>query len=352
MSWLAFVFSICAACSNGNDESAESTSSSLDANEFIIGSTSHETLFHDKMQFTREDLISGSTNCSDILDENHIEDQIITWPPELKRYLIEVLEQFPRPDLVSESVHGIYLVTDAALVDQKSMTTAAGLACDRGIDYKGIIFLNYNSMMKKRMPQGVANWQNSRSKTNKFIEVKEGDTAAITLMHEIFHAIDVKMLMHGTPDNIQKRAHFKSRSWVGNVPKHRRGEILSLNDNGNTDSTASDHRCRHPIHFHSELNLITNGSDPKSLAKELQNLQDQSNFIVPYTMASPAEDFAETLTVYYFGVFFQSWQKRTVSLENKPIFVHDTELILRTKKQQIDKACAAAQLVFGDCQLR
>ena len=305
-------------------------------------------LFHDEMQFTREDLINGSTNCSDMLDEAHIEDRIVTWPTELKTYFLKVLSRFPKQELISQSVHGIYLVTDASMIDRKNSTTAAGLACDRGGDFKGIIFLNYNSMVKKRSALGIGTWQDSTSKSNKFIDVSEGDGAAITLMHEIFHAIDIKMFMHGTPEDIQKRVDVKNKSWIGNEPKFKRGAILALSDSDSPDSLAHDRHCTHPIHTGLGLTSI---ADPNALATELEYLQEETNFIVPYTMASPAEDFAETLTVYYFGVYYQSWQKRTVSFEEKPLFVHDTELILRTKSKHTIKTCAAAELVFGDCGL-
>jgi hypothetical protein len=97
--------------------------------------------------------------------------------------------------------------------------------------------------------------------------------------------------------------------------------------------------------------MVNSGADPMLLANELKDLQDRSNFIVPYSLASPAEDFAETLTVYYFGVYYQSWQKRTVSAGKQPLFVHDTEKILQTKTQHIDKTCAAAELIFDECKL-
>jgi hypothetical protein len=300
------------------------------------------------MQFTRDDLLNGSTNCSDIFDETHIEDHIVRWPPELKAYFLNVLSRFPKLELISNSVHGIYLVTDESMKDPLNNTTAAGLACDRGVDFKGIIFLNYNSMVKKRLAKGVGSWQESRTKSNKFIDVNEGDGAAITLMHEIFHAIDVKMFMHGNADDLKKRLDLKNKSWVGNIPKFRRGAILALSD-GNQEIFGQDRRCTHPEHF--GLGLTSN-DDPTSLASELRYLQEQTNFLVPYTMASPAEDFAETLTVYYFGNYYKSWPKRTVSVEKKSLFVHDTELILRTKKQHIEKTCAAAELVFGNCKLR
>ncbi len=340
---------ICAGCSNGDDQAQdEEISSIFDINDTHQSNQLLDDLFHDTMQFTRDDLQTGSTNCTDILDEGHIEDRIITWPSEVKNYFLENLSKFPNPDLISQSVHGIYLVTDATLYDQKSKTTAAGLACDRGSDFKGIIFLNYNSVIKRRSSLGIGAWQETRSKTNKYIDIIEGDTASITLMHEIFHAIDIKLFMHGTPENLQKRENLKSKSWIGDEPIFKRGPIIALNGSDDASADSTDHRCTHPIH--SGLSL-TAGSSAEELAAELKRLQEQTNFIVPYTMASPAEDFAETLTVYYFGVFHQSWQKRTVSFEKKPLFVHDTESILRTKKQHIDKTCALAKLVFGRCEL-
>jgi hypothetical protein len=339
---------LCVGCSSGLTDSTKDSSNTLDASEYTFDAT-FDDLFHDQMQFTRDDLISGSTNCSDIINELHIEDAIVTWPNELKDYLLEVLNRFPKPEIISQAVHGIYLVTDNALVDEVSNTTAAGLACDRGSDFKGIIFLNFNTMIRKRNSIGVGIWQNSRTKSNKHVEVSEGDLAAITLMHEIFHAIDIKMFSHGSTADLQKRTNFKNRSWVGNEPKFKKGAIVALNGQDFTDELTRHRRCTHPIH--SGFSFANTDADPKSLAEELKDLQDRSNFIVPYSMASPAEDFAETLTVYYFGVFYQSWQKRVVSAGKKPLFVHDTENILRTKPQHIEKTCAAAELIFGECKL-
>jgi hypothetical protein len=343
-----FLF-ICASCSNGQEDPSDgSVSQTLDASENSPSESALNDLFHNEMRFTRDDLMNGATNCSDILDEDHIEDHILSWPPELRSYFLDVLSEFPGLELISNSVHGIYLVTDESLQDPINNTTAAGLACDRGSDFKGIIFLNYNSMVKKRLEKGIGTWQESRTKSHKFVNVNQGDGAAITLLHEIFHAIDIKMFMHGNAENFARRTDLKNKSWVGNVPKFKRGNIFALSDD-NQDNLAEDRRCTHPEH--TGLGLTTN-VDAKSLASELIYLQEQTNFLVPYTMASPAEDFAETLTVYYFGIYYQSWQKRTVSVEKKPLFVHDTELILRTKKQHIEKTCAAAELVFGNCRLR
>ena len=60
---LGLLLSICAACSNGQDDSASgSASHTLDASEYLSPESALNDLFHDEMQFSREDLINGSTS--------------------------------------------------------------------------------------------------------------------------------------------------------------------------------------------------------------------------------------------------------------------------------------------------
>jgi len=54
----------------------------------------------------------------------------------------------------------------------------------------------------------------------------------------------------------------------------------------------------------------------QQLADELRYLADETNFIVPYTMANAIEDFAETLTVYHFLVKHDKADRRRVYDQN------------------------------------
>jgi hypothetical protein len=340
----ALVLTGCGKSGNGTDSDAQANSLSGVAD---AESTELEDLFRDSMDFDVSDVRNGSTNCTDIVDRADVPALITKWPVELKSFLTGVLKKFPSQAMIKAALHGIYLVPNSALYDEQTKSTSAGLACDRGSDYKGLIFLNYDSVIRKRSRGQVDQWQNSTSVTGQYLTTVEGDAAAVTLMHEVFHTIDNKLFVHGTNDALQRRQSFLGQSWVGDKPRYERGSILALND------TASEgrelRRCRHT---QSTGTMLTGAmEDAESMAEELRNLAENTNFIVPYTMASPSEDFAESLTVYYFGTYYRSWQKRTVAFEKKTLFVHDTERILDTKQQHKTKVCAAATMIFGNCRL-
>jgi hypothetical protein len=343
---LFIAVSILVSCSDSSSESGNGNANSLTGSSDAKGTVISD-LFRDALDFNPQDVREGSTNCTDIIDNPDVAGLFLKWPDQLKTYLSDILDKFPSQQLIKAAVHGIYLVPNSAMYDPTTKTSSAGLACDRGSDFKGLIFLNYNSVVQKRSRLGVGDWQASQSISNAYISVTEGDAAAVTLIHELFHAIDNKLFQHGSPENLGKRHAFQSQSWIGDAPKYARGMILSLNEAGTGNAPAR--RCKHS--GKTVLQLLGAREDAQGLAQELQDLQEKTNFIVPYTMASPSEDFAETLTVYYFGAYYRSWQKRVVSFEKQPIFIHDTEFIIKTKQQHKSKICAAANLVFGSCKL-
>lgn len=344
-----------AGCSDPSTDSGNNAASnSLSENASDAKPNSIISLFKDTIDFDKSDVESGATNCSDITGKENIAELMVPWPEDLKSFLTEVLDKFPAQQLVTASVHGIYLVPNSVLYDQISKISTAGLACDRGSDFKGLIFLNYNSVVHKRSGKGINVWQPTLSVSNKAIAVSEGDAAAVTLVHELFHAIDNKLFQHGSLDAFGRRQAFKNLSWLNEKPRATRGQILSLAAASN-DGVLPARRCNHS--HKPEFSLATmettkpTEEETKALAAELRNLADSSNFIVPYTLASPSEDFAETLTVYYFGAYLNNWQKRDVRFNSQSLYLHDTGTILQTKPQHKAKVCAAAKLVFGSCKL-
>src|SRR5690606_15749235 len=102
-------------------------------------------LFHDDMTFTLAELTGGRANCEDVLRREHIANDLIPWPEELRSFLVAELRKLPIVDLILDSVHSIHLVRDHLLQDPGHDVLAAGLACDRGTDYKGVIFLNIDT---------------------------------------------------------------------------------------------------------------------------------------------------------------------------------------------------------------
>lgn len=344
-----------AGCSDSSSDSGNNaTSNSLADNSAEVKPTTIKDLFKNTADFDKKDIEAGSTNCTDITDNQEIAGLMVAWPDDLKSFLTEVLSTFPAQQLITASVHGIYLVPDSVLTDPASKISTAGLACDRGSDYKGMIFLNYNSVVQKRSIKGIQVWQPTMSVSNNAINVSEGDAAAVTLIHELFHAIDNKLFQHGSLEAFGRRQAFKNLSWLDEKPRATRGQILSLAATaieGNSPARRCNHSHKSEVALTTGTSIKPTADEVKSLAAELKNLADNSNFIVPYTLASPSEDFAETLTVYYFGAYLNNWQKRDVRLEGQSVYLHDTGSILQTKQQHKAKVCAAAKLVFGSCKL-
>ena len=195
--------------------------------------------------------------------------------------------------------------------------------------------------------------------------IESGDNAAITLIHEIFHAIDNKLYQGATSSEQRKlRLQAQNLSWGNNkpiYPNYSKG--LSLTGGGDEKGFVAPtphFGCRLQKAYFVDADSKSLGlapTPPQELADELQNLAESTNFIVPYSQVSQAEDFAESLAVYYFGAYKNSWQIRRVyaeDLSKVPIktanllYKADTKAILKSVEIQREKICTLAKLVFGD----
>lgn len=332
-----------------------------------------DSFFKDEVDFTIDDLKSGATNCRDIIDTHDIRANVKPWPADLKSFLIDELRQFPALPLVSLSLHGLYLV-DPSIMSSGQTGAAAGIACDRGSDWKGLVFLNYNSFVRDR-GKGLGKWNNLRIASNKHIIHEAGDNAAATLIHEIIHTIDNKLFIHGQPELQRIRSQIFQMAWNGfTSPRAKPISIFFLTGSQNSEfdiktaMTSELSRCRGSsalnadteVSARDDQSIPEKSTAPQTLAKDLKYLAEETNFIVPYALASAAEDFAESLTVYHFGLNRKSWQLRTVydrpitssSTNNAEVlYTHDTSEVLENNSAQRDKICAMAQLLFGSCQL-
>jgi hypothetical protein len=328
-----------------------------------------DSYFKDEMDFTLDDLRTGATNCRDILKHENIREKLRPWPRELKTFLIDELERFPALGFMHQSLYGLYLV-DGDVMTNPDTGTAAGIACDRGQDLRGLVFLNYESFVEDRR-KGSGKWQDLRVVTNKFVLQEAGDNAAVTLIHEIIHTIDNKLFVHGD-DSLQRlRSKVFDMSWKSYTePKAQRIGIFALADGAQRATTldaglrAFGHGCQRTRAQDAATGengvALADTATAESLAEDLRYLADETNFVVPYTMASAAEDFAESLTVYHFGLNRKSWQVRTVFdrdirvtnyRDAKSLYRHDTSSVVRSNDEQKDKICALAELLFGECAL-
>jgi hypothetical protein len=344
---------------------AQSESPDRKAATEVVGDTNAQLagLFRNEVAFTIPELTGGKTNCDDIVHAPNLADALVPWPGELKAFLLGELRQLPIKAQVVEAVFAIYLVRPEVLADEDG-TAAAGLACDRGTDYKGIIFLNANTFLNDRKTKGIGSWQDLRSVQAQHVLLQSGDNAALTLFHEIMHAIDNKLFVNSLSDATRgQRAEIAALSWTDHTtPRYERISLLSLT--GDEEDALLEGGCATrskaaPPRAEAPPTLALAGQTGEQLAADLKLLAEKTNFIVPYTTVTAAEDWAETLTIYYYGMYRSSWQTRSVYRENIAstgldgatlLYDHKTQDIIKTPLQR-DKVCKMAELVFGACKL-
>lgn len=327
-------------------------------------------LFKSEIEFTVSELTGGKTNCDDITRRSNLENDIKPWPKELKAFLVDTLLTMPITAQVLDSVFAIYLVREDALAGSDGEPAAAGLACDRGTDYKGVLFLNYDTFVSDRKARGIGEWQNLTSVQEKFIRLESGDNAAMTLVHEALHAIDNKLYVNGLDAAARSgRSAIFDLSWVEHTqPRFDRIDLLSLTDGASrpVDSGLVRSGCGTRLKGEaprasgpSNGLSLTDEPSPQDLVGDLRYLATKTNFIVPYAMATAAEDFAESLTIYYFGAYLDSWQTRTVYDQDvregtegrEALYRHSTKDIASKYDDQRAKLCKMAELVFASCEL-
>lgn len=357
----------CQDASNNRSETGSEKSLSPDrgdGSDAAVTKADVKALFLDKVAFTTPELTGGKTNCDDILRRADLASDIVPWPKELRDFLADQLFKTPIRTQINDSVFAIYLVKEDVLKDDTERAAAAGLACDRGTDYKGIIFLNASTFINDRQSKGVGVWQDLRSIQETHILFESGDNAVMTLFHEVVHAIDNKLFMNGIDDSLRiKRSEIFNLSWKSHTePLYDRISVLSLTD-GEVPSvveTGCRTRSRGEIMPEPQTTLSLTAITGEKLGADLKYLAEKTNFIVPYATATAAEDFAESMTVYYYGVYENNWQNRTVYKENitdkgtgdaTVVYAHKTKDIMKSVKAQKDKLCLMANLVFGACKL-
>jgi hypothetical protein len=364
---LALASSVACSAQNASDSASSddpvTDPAELEAANEAIAHDQWAGLFKDGPDFAIKDLREGHTDCSDIIQRaadrngNVVPDAFLPWPAELKAFLVAELEQFPARSTIFDSVAGYYLVKGKILYDGSPNNPTAGLACDRG-DHKGLIFLSERTFVTQRQGAGLGKWQEIDYTADQFVRVHSGDNAALTLIHESMHAIDTRHFRDGNA-GVARRAAME-QSWVNaTTPRSNRIATLAL-DNGVKARLPNERgrACSWALTAGRNLSLAAGNRPPtaKELADGLRYLAEKTNFIVPYTEANSAEDWAESLTVYYYGTLYRgldghgSWQRRVVKDGKKELYTADTERIAQ-QPQHVSKLCGLARLVFGRCAL-
>jgi hypothetical protein len=329
-----------------------------------------------------EEVSLGRSSCKTITSKGSaIAAGILPWPAELKEFLTDLLDELPKnpqdpkKDLrvrAFGSIDSVFLVSKEVLQADDG-TMAAGLACDLGETNKGVLFLNEFSFVTDRIAGGLKSRKTYSVIPSPHLVIKSPDNAAVTFIHEVFHALDNKY--YKDPQNAQEfdlRKEITGLSWLSNrEPRYRTVEGLDLvgTDEATNGPDQSYYRGCRPVNaltLKSAEFFSLVDSSPDDVANRLQTLQSKTNFIVPYTQANPSEDFAESLAVYYFGTYNGSgdrgfgqngWQRREVYRDDlrkaqprasRILQVYDTQTILSEYPLQRTKMCKLAALVFNE----
>lgn len=361
-------------CASSNVGSGGSSSrSALQARKATAGPVPTRAeimgLFKDKDNFRNEDTLpglkSGRTSCATILNrEKAMMGSILPWPKDLKDFLADQLEGLPAEGGLSAKAFGslaaVYLVKKEILTGSDG-SMAAGLACDLGGSNLGVLFLNEVTFVEERQAKGLRTFQGFSAVPRPHLLIKTGDNAAITFIHEVFHAVDNKYFRDAANEQVfRARREVIDLSWkASGESRFTSFEALDL-AGGHTpaarQAVVSPRGCRAQF---DALNLVDGGvgQTPEAVRASLSALAETTNFIVPYAQENWSEDFAESLAVYYFGIYQKSWQRREVYLEDlrktpdparrTAIYIADTKAILRVQELQRAKMCALVELVFG-----
>ncbi len=275
--------------------------------------------------------------------------QIAPWPPELKRFLAQELQKFPRLDLLQGKFEGIYLI--------RTDTFASGFMCTNGSTGQPVIFLDWNVAYENRVALGGRGdaWvphTSALSADERFVGIDEGDQAIATLFHELFHAIDYANYRTADRDLTPFRLSVLQQSWdaTSGESRFRKTNIVML-----TGKATRKTFCRQDPRLTATAFSLATSSSQQATA-ELQFMGTQTNFIIPYAHTNFIEDWAATLEVYYMGTRYGAFTKRLVFAQaidpqarlGNPSYIYDTKQVLKTSPQQLSKMCLIANEVLGE----
>lgn len=311
-------------------------------------------LFRDKPDFKKGDL-DPITACDTLLKNVDLKDAVHPWPKKLKKMAIEALKVFPVQEEVLAAVHGFYMI-DGEAIKGDLPNGAAGVACSRAKDAMGLILFDHTNFSGNYTPEDGAFHTSSDHVVNDIA----GDLFIITFIHEMMHSIDRKHYQTLAGEFSRPRETLMTQSWTSfEDRKYKDISIFALADNAKPHV----HRglaCSRGQWILPPEPAFALAASAQTDADGLEYLEKKTNHIAPYTMTNPLEDFAETLTIYYFGTRFDawpSWKAYDVDLneeapeESKLLYSFETDKVIKTSKKHRTKMCKyAAQVFKEDCE--
>jgi hypothetical protein len=323
--------------------------------------------FRDDVDFTAAQLEAGASNCSYLTDKaGRLDELVIPWPDDLKNFMAAQLEaNFPLAGKLDTFLHGLYLVKDETFLDESGDDLGiGGLTCDRGEDNKGLLFLSESVFVTQRLEEGLGTWQTLQAVQYDYLLLEVPDQAFFTLVHELFHAVDTKMFYRTTDqDALAKREESILLAWKDfDTPKW---DAITMTTLRGVDVLGEywAARKKYPLACRAKAARLPLGLQDytaNEIKTELSHLKNDTNFLVPYTMANAAEDFAETLAAYVVGSRTSKWDLRVVydqpitdTLDGlTAIYTHDSGEIIRTSAPHREKMCFFAEMSLDeDCRV-
>lgn len=322
------------------------------------------SLFRDEIDFEIADL-DGDIPCTPVEDrKSTVKNETVAWPAELRRFIVSYMKTMPIAEKLPEAIHGFYLVESKVLEQD-----VGGIACFRASVKKGAIFVNVRHAVDLREETGIGTYSQAEGVSDTYVLLEMRDLAASTIVHEAMHAVDFKFYQFGAAGEVKKREDLFDLSWAEyDKPKDaEKISILALNDapaEGHATAQLAAGRRTYrgcPIRSYTGNGYGLTAASATKLAEELKYLAEDTNFIVPYTMANAIEDFAESLTVYHFLTRYEKADRRRVYDQDltkvapeDATLLYDADVIkiVEENAKQKSKLCEFAEIVFEEaCKL-
>ena len=363
----ATILGLATACGEGDTSDTESTddeTSSKQQDQQQQGSVSQPDpsqlpdvsdeilfLFKEDADIDPVDLDGGTTRCLSLGTADTFADAVEPWPTGLRALLASELEKFPEFDLVEGAVEGIYLAKASLLTRPGSTTagTVGGIMCDTDDDERGYVFINYDLAVTKRKNSGPLHvYQPYSGILGPHEFSSQGDITVYTMIHEIFHAIDLTYFSSDS-DEYADRIEIAEMAWSDPVTSIFETVDIFAHADGDTHTHTHDCIGSHGMFLVPET--------PEELEAAYRHLAEETNYITPYSQANHFEDFADTLSNWYFLEIYDEKLVRTVYssdlLSTLPadadiLYTFDTAEILEESTDHREKMCAMVNLVFSD----
>lgn len=330
----------------------------------VTSAADMQELFLDSVSFEKSEF-SYVGGCDNLFKDVDFPKELHAWPAKLKQELVQTLVDFNQGKMISESIRAYYLINaqtmaGASAVDSDDPAGAAGLFCPGKDGAKGMVFLSYKTFVTDASLDSEIGLSSSYTTSDQGVPYHYA-----TLIHESLHAIDFKFFIGAkTGDYLGDRLAASKLSWnTYDDSKYNSISVMALADASTLPGVGRKFEpCIWSKTFYSRNIGFGLTADARTEAADLKYMATKTNYIAPYTMANGNEDFAESLTIYYFGTRAKKWPKwRTYDQDltvntpdpSKLIYTFDAGRVIKTSKAHRKKLCALAELIFAeDCEAK